>query len=101
MECWILYLGIPKVLLSDNGSNLCGEIMTEIDNYFNIKRITTSVAHPQSIGSVERAHARLVEFIRATIQNSKIAENGVLDTSWLVIVTTIQFMPQQVIRLII
>lgn len=66
VEVWILNYGIPKILLSDNGSNLCGEIMTEIANYFNIKRITTSIAHPQSNGSVERAHARLAEFIRAT-----------------------------------
>lgn len=40
--------------------------MTGIANYFTIKRITTSVAHPQSNGGVERAHARLAEFIRAT-----------------------------------
>lgn len=74
VENWILYLGIPKILLSDNGSNLCGEIMTGIANYFNIKRITTSVAHPQSNGSVERAHARLAEFIRSThseLENDK------------------------------
>lgn len=74
VEKWILYYGIPKILLSDNGSNLCGEIMTGISSYFNIKRIMTSVAHPQSNASVERAHARLAEFIRATeteIEESK------------------------------
>lgn len=66
IDNWILYFGIPKILLSDNGSNLCGEIMTNVANYFNIKRITTSIAHPQSNGGVERAHSRLAEFIRAT-----------------------------------
>lgn len=66
VENWILYYGIPKILVSDNGSNLCGEIMTSVANYFNIKRITTSIAHPQSNASVERAHARLAEFIRST-----------------------------------
>lgn len=76
VESWILYYGIPKFLLSDNGSNLCGEVMTAISTYFNIKRITTSVAHPQSNGSVERAHGRLAEFIRAT--DKEIAE----DVSW-------------------
>lgn len=40
VEVWILNYGIPKILLSDNGANLCGEIMTEIANYFNIKRVT-------------------------------------------------------------
>lgn len=32
IDNWILYFGIPKILLSDNGSNLCGEIMTNIAN---------------------------------------------------------------------
>lgn len=27
IENWILYFGIPKILLSDNCSNLCGEVM--------------------------------------------------------------------------
>lgn len=66
VEKWILNFGIPRILLSDNGSNLCGEIMSAIANYFGIKRIQTSIAHPQSNGSVERAHARLAEFIRST-----------------------------------
>lgn len=76
VEKWILYYGIPKFLLSDNGSNLCGEIMTNVAAYFNIKKITTSIAHPQSNASVERAHARLAEFVRAT--ETEIEES----TSW-------------------
>lgn len=36
VENWILYYGIPKILLSDNGANLCGEVMTQIASYFNI-----------------------------------------------------------------
>lgn len=54
------------MLISDNGANLCGEIMTSVASYFNLTRIMTSVAHPQSNASVERAHARLAEFVRAT-----------------------------------
>lgn len=73
VDNWILYFGIPKLLLSDNGSNLCGDIMTDVASFFNIKRITTSIAHPQSNGGVERAHARLAEFIRAT--DSEIEES--------------------------
>lgn len=65
-EIWILNFGIPKLLLSDNGSNLVGEIMTTIARIFGIKQIKTSIGHPKSNGSVERAHARLAEFVRAT-----------------------------------
>lgn len=30
IDNWILYFGIPKILLSDNGSNLCGKIMSAV-----------------------------------------------------------------------
>lgn len=66
IEEWILNYGLPKYLVSDNGANLCGTVMTFVANYFNISRITTAIAHPQSNASVERAHGRLAEFIRAT-----------------------------------
>lgn len=66
IEKWVFNYGIPRILLSDNGSNLCGEIMTAVANYFGIKRITTSLCHPQSNGALERSHARLAEFIRST-----------------------------------
>lgn len=76
MEEWILCYGLPNELLSDNGSNLCGEVMTQLARYCGISRITTSIAHPQSNASVERAHARLAEFIRTTDAELEV------DTQW-------------------
>lgn len=53
------------ILLSHNGSNLCGEIMTSISNYFNIKRITTSIAHPQSNGSCDVGDSKVQKYLGA------------------------------------
>lgn len=76
VEEWIYNFGIPKELLSDNGANLCGELMTQLARYLGISRVTTSIAHPQSNGAVERCHARLGEIIRATDSELEI------DTEW-------------------
>lgn len=66
VEDLILCYGLPRELLSDNGRNLCGEVMTQVANYFGIARITTALGHPQANGAVEKTHQRLSEFIRAT-----------------------------------
>lgn len=66
IEEWILVFGIPREILSDNAPNLCGEVMTEIARYFGVRQIRTSIGHPRANGSVEKAHLRLAEFMRAT-----------------------------------
>lgn len=66
VEDWILCYGIPRELISDNGGNLCGEVLTQVAKYFGIARVFTSIGHPQSNGAVEKTHQRLSEFIRVT-----------------------------------
>lgn len=78
VENWILNFGIPKIILSDNGSEFCNSLMSEISKLFGFKHITTSVAYPQSNGSVERAHARLNEYLRLigkNLENNKNWDN--------------------------
>ena len=45
--------------------------MQNVASYFGIKHITTPVAHPQTTGAVERAHARLAELLRTTSEELK------------------------------
>lgn len=45
-----------------------GQVKSRLARCFVIKQIKTSVAHPCSNESVERAHARLAEFIDATFE---------------------------------
>lgn len=66
IEEWILVFGIPREILSDNGGNLVGHLMKEIARYFGVKQIRTSIGHPRANGSVEKAHLRVAEFMRAT-----------------------------------
>lgn len=69
IEEWILNFGIPRVLLSDNGPNLCGEVMAEVARYFGIARITTAIGYPQANGSCERVHQTFGAYLRTTEQD--------------------------------
>lgn len=75
IEEWILVFGIPREILSDNGGNLVGHMMKEIARYFGVKQIRRSIGHPRANGSVEKAHLRLAEFMRAT-ERWKLTPNG-------------------------
>lgn len=66
IEEWILNFGIPRLLLSDNAPNLCGEIMTAICRLLGIRKLSMSICHPQSNAGVERSHAKLCDYVRCT-----------------------------------
>lgn len=52
MEDWIMNFGMPKLILSDNGSEFCNKFFEEFCKLLNIKHITTSAAYPQANGRV-------------------------------------------------
>lgn len=63
---WILNFGLPKIILTDNGMEFCNALFEEFCKIFEMQHITTSIAHPQANGGVERAHCRLLEYLKAT-----------------------------------
>ena len=57
-------LGFPGELLSDNGPNLTGTLISEMLEILHIKSIRTSPYHPQTDGMLERFHATLKAMIK-------------------------------------
>lgn len=53
--------GIPKILISDNGSNFVSKEMEGFFKLLNIEHRKTSVYFPQSNGLLERAHRTMKE----------------------------------------
>lgn len=51
--------GIPQEILTDRGSNFCGELMEEFLKIFGIQHIKTSAYHPETNGMVEQYNATL------------------------------------------
>ena len=56
--------GLPRVLLSDQGSQFMSGLIKQLCSRLGIARITTSTYHPQSNGCLERLHGTLTPMIR-------------------------------------
>ena len=66
VEQIILKLGIPQILLTDQGSNFLSELFANTCKLLRFKRIKTS-SYPETNGALERTHRVLVEYLRCFI----------------------------------
>ena len=55
--------GFPRRLMSDNAPEFVGKVMTALCDILNVKQLRTTTYHPQSNGSVERAHQTLIRMV--------------------------------------
>ena len=63
----ILKIGIPQVLLTEQGSNFLSDLFANVSKLLRIMRIETSPYHPQTNGTLERIHRVSVEYLRCYI----------------------------------
>lgn len=56
--------GIPDEILTDRGSNFCGELMEQFFHLLGIRHIKTSAYHPETDGMVERYNGTLKSGLR-------------------------------------
>ena len=61
-------VGIPKEILTDQGTNFTSKLLGELYQLLNIKALRTSPYHPQTDGLVERFNGTLKEMLRKTAQ---------------------------------
>ena len=57
-------VGLPKQVLSDNGSQFTGHMMKEVYRILGIQGLYTSVYHPQANGACERFNGTLKKMLR-------------------------------------
>ena len=57
-------VGIPDELVSDQGSNFIGNLMTQLYEQLGISKIKTSVYHPEANGLVERFNGTLKHMLK-------------------------------------
>ena len=62
-------LGIPKQILTDNGSQFCGNLMRDVYKIFQTQHVTTSVYHPQSNGQVERFNGTIISILKKLVED--------------------------------
>jgi hypothetical protein len=59
VDRWMLYFGIPIVLLTDNGSKFASKFMGVLTQMIGIKHVYTSAYRPSTNGQVERFNSTL------------------------------------------
>ena len=63
-EQFIARYGCPQVIHTDQGSNFMSQVFKTFCRIFKIKKIQSTAYHPQSLGSLERSHQTLIEYLR-------------------------------------
>ena len=60
-------VGIPDSILSDQGTCFLSNVITKLYQWLNVKRIRTSVYHPQTDGLVERFNQTLKRMLKKVV----------------------------------
>jgi hypothetical protein len=67
----ILRVGIPRRLLTDQGSNFLSELFRNTCKLLRIQKLQTIPFHPESNGSLERSHRVLKEYLRHYVEKDQ------------------------------
>lgn len=70
LEHVICRYNFPSRLISDNASNFTSQVIKELTNLFHIKKVFTTIYHPES-SIVERQHRTLNAYLRAFTGKNK------------------------------
>ncbi len=72
---WIYVHGTPYFLLSDQGSNVSGEIINDLCNVLGIEKRRSSAYHSQGNGFAERSIRRIKDMLRSALLQRKTNQN--------------------------
>lgn len=61
---------IPKILLTDQGTQFTSEMFKNTCKLLGIKKLQTTANHPQANGNLERTHATLKNYIKCYIKDA-------------------------------
>lgn len=66
----LLEYGVPKQLLTDQGTEFMSHLMVDICRLFNVKKLRTTPYHPECNGVVERFHGTLNKILAHFVRPS-------------------------------
>ena len=73
-DTWILRYGCPLYVLSDQCSNVDGNVLRELCETFNIKKKRSSAYHSQGNGFAERSVRNIREMMRTLLEDRKLPQ---------------------------
>src|ERR1700722_14439502 len=74
---WKLH-GLPRVIISDWGPQICGRMHTGIYRMLGIALSTTTAYHPQSDGQTERVNQEVEQYLRVFVNEHQDDWDGLL-----------------------
>eukprot|EP00731_Ephydatia_muelleri_P019603 Em0012g428a len=80
VEVIFMRMGLPRVLLSDNGSEFCNALNDQLSEMLGIKRRLTTPYHPQANGLDERFNQTLQNMLVKYLSSKKDMWSHYLDT---------------------
>ena len=63
-EHFITRFGCPRVIHTDQGSDFTSQVMATFCKIFRIKHLRSTAFHPQALGSLERSHHVLIQYLK-------------------------------------
>lgn len=74
LECLVHFIslfGIPRMILTDQGTNFTAELFKETCKFLKIKQIWSSPYHPQTQGALERSHSTIKEYLKSFVNENQ------------------------------
>ena len=68
---FITLFGIPKTILSDQGTDFMSNLIKELLKLFKTKHITSSPYHPETNGALERSYLTLKDYLKYYINDKQ------------------------------
>lgn len=68
---FICKFGLPKKILTDQGTNFTSNLFSSISKLFKLKHIQTTAYRPESNGALERTHHTLIQYLRHYINDKQ------------------------------
>lgn len=75
---YIYIFSSPKHILTDQGADFVSELIQSFENFFQIHHVKTTAFHPESNGSLERAHSVVGDLIRTSVNDNNVEWHKVL-----------------------
>ncbi|XP_063834919.1 uncharacterized protein LOC135084105 [Ostrinia nubilalis] len=73
-DCLIHFIslfGIPKQILTDQGTNFTSDLFKTTCQFLKIKQLWSSPYHPQTQGALERSHSTLKEYLKSFVNTNQ------------------------------
>ena len=83
---WIYVHGTPYFILSNQGSNISGELISSLCNTFGIEKRRSSAYHSQGNGFAERSIRSIIDMLRAALLQRRASQ-----TKWTSILSELVF----------